>query len=104
MKRILGFALAGALLLAGGALAQIVTLPIVQNVGTADLIQIIPNGVPASTNVYASPQQIAGVPGYVNLGVATTGNTYTFGNSQVFMLMQPAGTLAAVTLVTAPNP
>lgn len=104
MKKLLAFVGVIGLIGAGVALAQSYPPPQVSNVGTTDLIQIVPNGNPSVGNQYATPQQIAGVPGYVNLGVATSGNTYTYTNSQIFMLMQPSGTLAAVTLTTAPNP
>lgn len=87
----------------GIALAQIV-VPQQPTIGPSDLIQIVPNGQPQPNSVYVHPQQIAGAPGYDNLGAITTGNTYVFGNSTVYMFAQPSGTLAAVTLTTAPNP
>lgn len=103
--RILGLGLLAATIIGSGAArAQIVAPTQVQTVNPTDLFQDIPRGVSASTNVYASGPQIAGAPGYVNLGAATTGNSYTFAKAQVDMFMQPAGTLAAVTLVTEPNP
>lgn len=46
------------LLIAGVAVAQIVTPPQVQTVNPADLFQDIPNGVSATTNVYASALQL----------------------------------------------
>jgi hypothetical protein len=98
--------LAAAALLAIGlspaALAQ--TLPKVVNVGATDVFNDVVGGSPKAGSVYATAAQIAGVPGYTNLGAATTGNTYTFGNSTTDIFMQPAGTLAAVTLTAAANP
>lgn len=103
------FALAAALAafgFAGVAVAQNTTptLPLVSPLNTGDYVQVIPGGQPYVGNKYAPAGAVAGVPSYVNLGVTTSGNTYTYTNSQVWMLMQPAATLAAVTLVTAPNP
>lgn len=55
-KRI-GLALAG-LLFAGAALAQIVVPSTVASINPGDLFQDIPNGVAATTNVYASALQL----------------------------------------------
>lgn len=87
----------------GGAYAQ-VTANAVPTVHQGDLVPVVPNGQPSAQGQYANPAQISGAPGYVNLGVATTGNSYTFAKAQTNMFMQPAATLAAVTLVTEPNP
>lgn len=103
MKKIafpVGLCLAG---IAGFAVAQ-VTLPKVASIGTTDLVQILPGGVPSAGNQYVIAGKIAGVPLYVDLGAATTGNTYTFAAGQKNMIMRPAGTLAAVTLVTEAAP
>jgi hypothetical protein len=99
------FAIAGVACLAllGVALAQTV-IPLLPTIGTTDYIQDIPNGNPGVGNRYVTPQQIAGVPGYVNEGAAVTAFSYTFGNSTTDIFMQPAGTLATGTLTTAPNP
>jgi hypothetical protein len=96
-----GFVLA---LVAGVALGQVISVPLVATVGTSDIFADIVGGQPGVPSQFATAAQIAGVPGYVNLGAATTGNTYTYTNSQTYMLMQPAGTLAAVTLTAAVNP
>jgi hypothetical protein len=87
----------------GVALAQTI-IPVVPTIGTNDYFQDVPNGNPGVGNVYAKAAQIAGVPGYVNGGVAVTAFTYTFGNSVTDYFIQPAGTLATGTLTTAANP
>jgi hypothetical protein len=76
----------------------------VATVNPDDLIPLAVHGVGAALQAFATPGQISSAASYVNLGAATTGNTYTFAKGQMFMLMQPAGTLAAVTLVTEANP
>ncbi len=103
MKKYLFLLAAVALTFVGGAIAAS-TVPIVSTVGTADLVQIIPGGIATAQRYFAYPQQIAGAPAYQNLGAATTGNTYVFGNYTTNMIAQPAGTLAAVTLTAAANP
>lgn len=100
------FAIAGilsAVLLAGAALAQVATLPIVSSIGASDLIQIVPGGQPSPQSQFVSPQAIAGVPGYVK-AVPLTAFSLTFGNTQSWLLLKPAGTLATGTITTAPNP
>jgi hypothetical protein len=104
MKRLPGLAVAALFLLPVAAYAQTIQVPQAQNINTNDLIKVIPHGAPTVGDVYATPAQITGVPGYINEGVATSGNTYTFGNSTTSIFMQPAATLAAVTLTTAANP
>jgi hypothetical protein len=104
MNRLLGLALAALFALSGPAIAQTIQVPQASTINTNDLIQVVPHGAPTAGNVYATPAQVTGVPGYINLGVATSGNTYTFGNSTTDIFMQPAATLAAVTLTTAANP
>lgn len=88
----------------GLAIAQTIIIPQVGNVGTGDLFQDVVNGIPQAPGYYSTAAQIAGVPGYNNLGVITTGNTYTFGNATTNMIAQPSGTLAAVTLTASANP
>lgn len=88
----------------GLAWAQTMPVPLVPSVGPSDLFADVVNGMPTAQNQFATAAQIAGVPGYQNLGVATTGNTYAYANATTYMLMQPAATLAAVTLTAAPNP
>lgn len=101
-KLILALAFFG--MYSGIASAQSIYVPQAQTVGTSDLFQDVVNGSPQAPEYYVTAAQIAGVPGYVNLGVITTGNTYTFGNSQTNFFAQPAATLAAVTLTAASNP
>jgi hypothetical protein len=84
--------------------AQVQPVPQVSQVNPGDLFLDVVNGAPQAQSAYATPGQIAGVPGYVNGGAATTGFTFTFGNSQTDYFIQPAGTLATGTLTTAPNP
>lgn len=106
IKKYLGaFLLAAAVCLGGAAvIAQVIPVPQVPTVGTTDLIQIIPRGQPTAQSVYATPQQINGVVGYVNGGIAVTAWTYTMLNSQTNYFIQPAGTLATGVLTMAPNP
>ena len=94
----------GALLIgaAGLAVAQTIIVPKVQSVGPTDLFQDIVGGAPSAQNQYATAAQIAGVPGYQNLGTITTGNTFAVNNNVTDVFAQAAGTLAAVTL-TAPS-
>lgn len=105
MKRILGFGLAAALFLTGSlAVAQIVTLPTVTSVGSADLFQDIVGGVPTQTNKYATAAQIAGVPGYHNFGTITTDPAYAVPNGTTDLMAHAAGTISTVTITTEPNP
>lgn len=100
-----------ALLLAAGlfaagsavAIAQVISVPTQATIGTTDLIQVVPGGVPSAGNAYVTPAQISGAPGYTKT-VPLTGFNLTFTNSQVWMLLYPAGTLATGTITTAPNP
>jgi len=85
------------------ASAQTITLPQVTSVGPADLFQDIVNGVPTAQNKYATAAQINGVLGYV-ISVPSSGFSLTFGNSQTYYLILPAGTLATGTFTMAPNP
>ena len=88
----------------GFALAQTYPPPVTPTIGTTDLFPNVVGGAPQPGNFYSSAAQIAGVPGYVNGGVAVTAFTYTFGNSVTSYFIQPAGTLATGTLTTAANP
>ena len=99
-----GFGVGALALAASLAVSQQISVPLVTNVGTADLFQDVVGGYPQSPTYYATAAQIAGVPGYVNGGAALTAWTYTFGNSVTNYFIQPAGTLATGTLTTAPNP
>ena len=104
MRKLIISAFVGAMAAAGIALAQTYPPPVVGTVGTADLFQDVVNGTGQSQSNYASAAQIAGVPGYVNGGVAVTAWTYTFGNSTTDYFIQPAGTLATGTLTAAASP
>lgn len=90
----------GLLVLCAAALAQTAQAPVIH---TNDLIQIVPNGAASAQAQFATPAQIAGVPGYVKT-VPLTAFSLTFANSQVWFLIVPAGTLATGTFTTAPNP
>lgn len=102
-KLFLGLAGFG-LLAAGAALAQIVAPPVQLNVNPTDLVQVIPNAVGGSTNVYASIPQIAGAPGYVNGGTIVTTNAFTFPHAATNYFAHAAGTLASVVPTTEANP
>jgi hypothetical protein len=105
MKKFLIFAYM-ALVLAGPAFAQTVTLPYVTTVNPTDAIQDVPYGAPATGNVYAKPAQITATKGYTKNQTVDTGKTYsyTFGNSQSRMLFEPAATVAYSYVTFAPNP
>ena len=93
MKKTLLGAVAALLLVAGGAYAQVPQIPKVLNAGTADLIPDVVGGNPTAGNQYATPQQVNGVPGYHNGGVAATAWTYTFTSGQQYFFIKPAATL-----------
>lgn len=95
---------AAVIILGVSAIAQsIPALPVLPTVNTDDLFQDIPHGSPVIGNQYVTAAQIAGVPGYVKV-VPLTGFSLTFANTQTDMILNPAGTLATGTLITAPNP
>lgn len=104
MKKFLACAVAALVLGTGIAVAQYTPPAPVVNVNPTDLVPVIVKGVATVQSQFANPTQIAGAPGYQNLGVITTGNTYTFGHAVVNMFAQPSGTLAAVTLTTEASP
>ncbi len=66
-----------------------------------DLIQVYRAGTAAIT--YATPAQLTSQSGYFK-GVPVTGFSYTFGNSQTFMALAPAGTIALGYVTFAPAP
>lgn len=89
----------------GFALAQVYPVPLLPYFApSTDLVQVVQGGVPNAAARYVYAGQLSGALLYQNLGVITTGNTYTFASGQGYILAQPAGTLAAVTLVTEANP
>jgi hypothetical protein len=111
MKKILGFSLLASLMMGTVAIAQMTPAPLVtfqvpqvQTVGPTDVFQDIVAGIPTVGNQYATAGQIAGVPSYLPLQVPVTAFTLLFGNSEAYMILNPAGTLAtgAVTLAAAP--
>jgi hypothetical protein len=85
------------------AFAQSIPVPLLPNTTPSDVVQDIPGGVPSAQNKYVTIGTIAGVPNYV-YNVPLTGFSLTFGNSQVWEILNPAGTLATGTLTFAPNP
>jgi hypothetical protein len=85
------------------ALAQSYGVAKAATVGAADLFADIPLGIAGVQPSYVTAAQIAGVPGYTK-AVATTGFSYTFGNSQTNLLLEPVGTLATGTVTFASNP
>lgn len=94
------------LCLGAGTLAlaqQNLVVPVVPTVGTTDLFADVVNGYPTAQTSFATAAQISGVPGYV-YSVPLTAFSLTFGNSQSYMLLNPAGTLATGTFTMAPNP
>lgn len=95
-RLIFGLGIAGFLVAAAVAVAQTIPVPTVLTVNnTADLIQIVPRGVPQGGNVYASPGQITNTPQYVKVtptGAAlpiTTAPGYAnyFGQSQSYLIV-----------------
>jgi hypothetical protein len=111
VKKILGLSLLALLTIGSVAFAQtpngagntVPNVPLVQTVGPTDLFQDVVNGSPSVGNQYATAGQIAGVPSFV-LQVPLTGFSLTFGNSQTYMILNPAGTLATGTITMAPAP
>lgn len=108
-KLFLSALLAATVLGAGYAVAQnapgnvTITAPKVLTVGPTDLFQDVVGGIPQVGNQYATAGQIAGVPSYV-YAVPLTAFSLTFGNSQAWYILNPAGTLATGTITFAPAP
>ena len=91
------------------ALAQTIAIPTVTNIGTSDLVKIIPGGVPNAQDKYATPQQIAGAPGYKVLysGASAAGQTltYTQTNGVTYVFAYSSGSaITSVTITTDANP
>ena len=61
------------------------------------------NGNASVQSSFVNPAQISGTPGYVK-AVPITGFSFLFGNAQSYLLLNPAGTLAAGAATTAVNP
>ncbi|HEV2674149.1 MAG TPA: hypothetical protein VGV37_06365 [Aliidongia sp.] len=97
MKKLLSLALAGLLLVAGGAFAQQIPVPQVQSLGSTDLVPVIPGGQPQAATYYATAGQVAGVFAY-SIQAPLTAFTITDGNGVSFLFLNPAGTLATGTL------
>jgi hypothetical protein len=85
------------------AFAQ-VTLPQVPSINpNTDLVQVIPGGFPRATSVFASVGLLNATNGYAK-AVPLTGFSLTFANSQSYLALNPAGTLATGTVTLAPSP
>lgn len=85
------------------ALAQVIPIPGVSIINPTDLIQIVPKGVPQAQSQYANPAQITSQSGYAKFSPAT-GFTYTFGNSQSYIVLTNSTTLATGTIILAAAP
>jgi hypothetical protein len=105
MKRLGYIALAlGAGFTFSAALAQVTPIPNVSIINPTDLIQVVPKGVPSAQSQYATPAQLSSQSGYVKVS-PVTGFSYTFGNSQSYLVITSSTTLAqgTVTLASAPS-
>jgi hypothetical protein len=104
--KLVPYAAVAALALAGGyAIAQTYPVAILPTLSpSTDVTNVVPGGVPQAQAQYAHLGQISGAILYQDLGVATTGNTYTYTSGQKVIFMRPSATLGAVTLVTESNP
>ena len=96
--------LLGAASLIGVAIAQTISVPTVTNIGSTDLIQVLPGGNPRAGNQYANPKQITAQYGYYKSSPAT-GFTYTFAANVTKAVFTPSTTLStgSITLTAAPN-
>lgn len=103
MKRLIWLAIAFALALVGAPAFAQVTLPTLPSIGPTDLFQDIPGGQPGPGWVFVTGAQLTSQYGYVKR-VPLTGFTLTFGNSQSYLALNPAGTLATGTVTLAPAP
>lgn len=102
MKKLLALCL-GLSLAVTAVVAQTISIPQVVSVGTKDLFADVVSGTPTAGAQYATAAAINNVPGYV-ISVPLTAFTLTFGNTQTYYYIQPAGTLATGTFTFAPNP
>lgn len=104
MKKILLAVAAGLFGFAVAALAQTVAPPTSSVVNPTDLFPIIKGGVGSAQTIYVAPAQITSQSGYVKAS-PVTGFTYTFGNSQSFLVLTNAATVSqgTVTLAAAPS-
>ena len=113
MKKLL-LALAGAFVIAAGGLALAqqqppavtvpgISVPQVQSLNQADCFWDAINGQPQPAWQCATPGMIGGISNY-NYSVPLTGFTIAPGNTQSFVLINPAGTLATGTLTMPSNP
>ena len=101
MKKILMAVAAGVFGFVVAALAQ--TAPTSPIVNPTDLFQIIKGGVGSAQSIYVAPAQITSQSGYAKYSPAT-GFTYTFGNSQSYIVLTNSTTVAAGTITFAPAP
>jgi hypothetical protein len=89
----------------GYAVAQTVPVPKVSAVNaTADLVQIIPGGVPTSQSKYATVAQTTAISGYKDLGTVSTDPAYTATTGVWNVFSHATGTVTAVTLTTPASP
>jgi hypothetical protein len=103
-KTVIATLLAGALGV-GYALAQAVPVPQVAAVNaTADLIQVIPGGVPAAASKYGTVAQVTAISGYKDLGTITTDPAYTATTGVWNVFGHATGTITAVTLTAPASP
>ena len=103
MKKILMAVAAGVFGFVVAALAQTSSAPTSPIVNPTDLFQIIKGGVGSAQSIYVAPAQITSQSGYAKYSPAT-GFTYTFGNSQSYIILTNSTTVAAGTITFAPAP
>jgi len=86
------------------AIGQSIVIPQVQSIGQADLVQIVPNGVPTASAVYAPAGAVAGIDLY-SYQVPLTGFSITVPAHTSLLYLNPAGTLATgtITMEAAPS-
>jgi hypothetical protein len=92
----------GVLAFIGVAISQVISVPQVSIVNPTDLLQIIPLGQPSAANVFAKPAQITSQSGYQKYAQGT--GTYTFGNSDSYIVLHPSTTISSLTIVLAAAP
>lgn len=87
----------------GAPLALAQSVYVLPNTTQTDLVPDISRGVPSAQSQYVNIGTIGGVPSYV-YNIPVTAFSLTFANSQVWFILNPAGTLATGTFTFAPNP
>jgi len=101
VKKLLAF---GALALLATSVAAQNTVPSVPFSDVNTLIPVVPQGAASAKTVTAPLPVVTGVHGYANALAAVTAWTHTFSNAEEYFMMQPSGTLANGTIITAPSP